>query len=321
MRYAVTGATGFVGGRVAALLVAGGHEVVALVRSPARARSLADLGVRLVAGDVSDPASVRAAADGVAGLFHVAGWYRVGARDDTQARRTNVDGTRAVLEAVRTVGVPRLVYTSTLAVNSDTRGRTVDETYRFSGRHLSVYDATKAEAHDLVVAAAATGAPAVIVVPGLVYGPGDTSQTGALIRRVLRRRRVVVTSGGRLCWGFVDDVARGHLLAMERGRDGEAYMLAGPPYSLAEGLRVAAQVAGGPGPVVLPALTARLAAPVARVAGRVVRIPGSYSAEAMRSSLATYLGSPAKAQRELGWAVRSLESGLADTLRAELGAY
>ena len=87
----------------------------------------------------------------------MAGWYRVGARDDTLARRINVDGTRAVLAAVRDIPVPRLVYTSTLAVNSDTRGQTVDETYRFTGRHLTVYDATKAAAHELVAAASAAG--------------------------------------------------------------------------------------------------------------------------------------------------------------------
>ncbi len=318
MRYASTGATGFVGGRLAALLVQAGHEVVALVRDPGRGRALADLGVRLIPGDVHDVSSVRVAATGVDGFFHVAGWYRVGARDTSEARRTNVEGTRAVLEAVRAAGVPRVVYTSTLAVNSDTHGRVVDETYRFSGTHLSVYDATKAEAHELVAAEAA-GAPVVTVMPGLVYGPGDTSQTGALLRGVLQGRRVIVPAGGRLCWGFVDDIARGHMLAMQRGRAGESYMLAGEPHCLAEALRVAARIARTPGPVVLPTAMVRGAVGVARLLERVVPVAATYTAEALQVSLATYLGTPAKAQHELGWSARPLHEGLAETFRAVAG--
>ena len=317
MRYALTGATGFIGGRLAELLVQAGHSVTALVRDPGRARTLADHGVRLVRGDLADQASLRLVAEGTDGLFHVAGWYRVGAREDAQARRVNVDGTRAVLAAVRETAVPRLVYTSTLAVNSDTRGRTVDESYHFSAQHVTVYDATKAEAHQLVAAAAAAGAPAITVMPGVVYGPGDTSQTGALLRRALHQQRVVVSSGGRFCWAFVDDIANGHLLAMERGVPGEAYMLAGPQYSLAEVLSAAAHIGRGPRPVVVPALTVRMVEPVARLAERLVRLPNTYSAEGLRASLATYLGDPTKAKQELSWSVRSLEHGLAETLRAE----
>jgi nucleoside-diphosphate-sugar epimerase len=115
MRYALTGATGFVGGRLAELLVQAGHTVTAFVRDTGRARALADQGVRLVPGDLADHASLRAAADGADGLFHVAGWYQLGAREYTPARRINVDGTRAVLAAVRETAVPRLVYTSTLS--------------------------------------------------------------------------------------------------------------------------------------------------------------------------------------------------------------
>jgi nucleoside-diphosphate-sugar epimerase len=317
MRYALTGGTGFVGGRLARLLVQDGHTVVALVRHPDRAKALTDLGAELVAGDLLDVESVRTAARGVDGMFHVAGWYHVGGRDRTAAWRTNVEGTRCVLEMARLEQVPRMVYTSTLAVNSDTRGRVVAESYRFSGRHLSVYDETKATAHGIVADAAASGSPVITLMPGLVYGPGDTSQSGKLIRRVLHRHRVVVSNGGGFCWGFVDDIARGHLLAMQRGRVGETYMLAGPPYSLAEGLRVAARLAGGPAPVVVPGATVRAAAAVTQLVERVVPLPDTYHAEALRSSLATYLGTPAKAERELDWSARPLEEGLAETLRAE----
>src|SRR5215475_8746080 len=98
MKYFLTGATGFIGDRVARQLVAAGHEVIALVRTPAKAQSLADAGVTLAQGDITDKDSLRAPMTGVDGIFHVAAWYHVGARDHRQAEPTNVGGTRNVLE-------------------------------------------------------------------------------------------------------------------------------------------------------------------------------------------------------------------------------
>ena len=148
MRFALTGATGFVGGVLARQLVAAGHELRCLVRDRHRSAVLTELGVDLVQGHLGDPASLQRLCDGVDGLFHVAGWYQVGSKAPQLGWRVNVDGTRAALTAAAQAEVPRIVYTSTLAVNSDTGGRLVDERYRFTGRHLSVYDETKARGHD-----------------------------------------------------------------------------------------------------------------------------------------------------------------------------
>src|SRR4029450_5059760 len=104
----------------------------------------------------------------------------------------NVDGTRNALTAAQRCGVPRVVYTSTLAVNGDTRGTVVDETYRYSGKHVSVYEQNKAVAHDTAREFPAPGLPTVIVMPGLVYGPGDTALSGTLTRDVAAGRRVMV---------------------------------------------------------------------------------------------------------------------------------
>lgn len=312
MRYAITGATGFVGGVVARQLRDAGHEVSALVRDPSRGTVLTDLGAELVKGDLDDARALNKLCDGADGLFHVAGWYKVGSRAPGQGWRVNVQGTRRVLAAVERAGVPRVVYTSTLAVNSDTGGAVVDETFRFEGEHLSVYDETKAQAHGLVAAAAASGSPVVTVMPGLVYGPGDTSQTGAMISDILAGRRPMLPAGGAVCWGHVEDVARGHLLAMDRGTPGESYMLAGQPASLADGLRLAAELAGTRGPVVLPSAAVRLSGGLVRQLERRFSVPKDYAAESMRASLASYLGSPAKAERELGWTSRPLREGLAD---------
>ena len=314
MRYAMTGATGFVGGALATQLREAGQEVVALVRDPGRATALQGLGVELVAGDLDDTAALDRLCNGVDGLFHVAGWYKLGQRDPSVGDRVNVAGTRNVLTAAHRHGVRRVVYTSTLAVNSDTEEQVVDETYRFTGEHLSHYDRTKAEAHDIALQLADEGVPVVVVQPGLVYGPGDTAQTGDLIAQVARGRRPLAPAAGGVCWAHVDDVAHGHLLAMESGAPGQSYMLAGPRATLADGLAQVARIAGTRGPRVLPERMVRGTATLMGALGRVLPLPPGYAAETMRASLATYYGTPARAERELGWQARPLEEGLRETV-------
>jgi nucleoside-diphosphate-sugar epimerase len=133
MKYFVTGATGFVGGAVTRQLVANGNQVVAVARSPEKAGDLSDLGVEVHPGDVTEKESLRAPMQGVDGVFHIAGWYKIGVKDKRPAQEINVDGTRNVLELMKELNIARGVYTSTLAINSDTRGRVVDETYEYRG--------------------------------------------------------------------------------------------------------------------------------------------------------------------------------------------
>jgi dihydroflavonol-4-reductase len=320
MRYALTGGTGFVGSHLARRLRDAGHDVVAVVRDPQKADALTALGVQVVAGDVTSRSSLVTAFRGADGVFHVAGWYHLGSDHPEQAWAVNVQGTRNALDAAREVEAPRVVYTSTVAVNSDTHGEVRDETYRFTGPHLSVYDHTKAEAHKIAERYAAGGLDVVIVMPGGIYGPGDTSQIGGLIRQTARGHRVPAPAGLRLCMAHVDDIATGHVLAMERGRAGESYMLAGPQTSLVEVLQITAEIAGGKGPIVLPD---RVVAGSARVMGAVERmlpVPGTYRAESLRASRVSYLGSPAKAMAELGWFARDLPTGLAETVEFDLRA-
>lgn len=319
MRYFITGATGFIGGRLARRLRDAGHEVVALVRTPAAAGDLRDLGVELAPGDILEPSSLRAPMRRADGVFHLAAWYAVGARDRSRARAINVDGTRNVLEAAREVGVPRVVYTSSLAVFGDTRGRVVDERYRMDGPWLSEYDRTKWLAHyEVAVPLREAGLPLVIVQPGLVFGPGDHSNVGAVLRDYLRRRLPVVPDMGG-CWAHVDDTARGHVLAMERGRTGEDYIISGPPHPWKEVLAIAERITGiRPPRVVLPAAAARAASLLMRPVAAAVPVPPTYHPETLRVAAgATYYGSDARARREIGWDPRPLEAGLAETLEAE----
>ncbi|MEK7833070.1 MAG: NAD-dependent epimerase/dehydratase family protein, partial [Acidobacteriota bacterium] len=245
MKYFITGATGFIGGRVAQQLVAAGHEVVALVRSKAKAADLAKLRVLLAEGDITDKESMRQPMTGVAGVFHIAAWYKIGERDKSFAERINVGGTRNVLELMKELNIPKGVYTSTLAVNSDTGGKVVDETYRFAGQHLSEYDLTKWRAHyEVAVPMIEAGLPLVIVQPGVNYGPGDTSAIAEVLRQYLAGKLPLVPDKTAYCWAYVDDTARGHIQAMEKGKAGESYFIAGPVHTLFDALQIAEGITG-----------------------------------------------------------------------------
>lgn len=316
MRYAVTGATGFIGGHLVQHLLDSGDNVTAVVRDPQRARDLSAIGADVVAGDVTSFSSLFDAFQAADAVFHLAGWYRIGVSDTDAAWAVNVQGTRNVLVAARDAGVQRVVHTSTVAVNSDTRGQTRDESYAFAGRHLSVYDHTKARAHAIAESFQDEGMDVVIVMPGGVYGPGDTSQIGQMIEGTAHGRRVTAPSGLRLCMAHVDDVVVGHVLAMDKGTGGESYMLTGPSTSLVEVLRIVAEFSGGPRPIVLPAAVVGASARLVSVAGARLPLPARYSAEALRVSGASYLGTSEKAQSELGWLPRDLYTGLAQTVAA-----
>ncbi len=321
-RYVVTGATGFIGGELARQLLGAGHQVVTVARHPARARALAERGVEVHRGDITVPATLTEPMRGADGLFHVAAWYEIGARDKRPAQRINVDGTRHVLEAMRAAGVRKGVYTSSLAVFGDTHGAMVDEACFRGGPWLTEYDRTKWVAHyEVALPLIRAGLPLVIVQPGLVYGPGDHSLFAGALRRYLRRRLPVTPAGTAYCWAHVADVARGHVLAMERGRVGESYILAGPRHTLAEAFAIAERITGIPAPRRHPSpRTMRALANLMRAVEWALPVPPSYTYEGLLVAAgATYLGDNAKARREIGYTPRPLEEGLRQTLEAEAG--
>jgi nucleoside-diphosphate-sugar epimerase len=321
MKYFLTGATGFIGARVARQLVDAGHEVVVVARNPAKAQDLAQLGIAVHKGDVTDKESMRAPMQGVDGVFHIAGWYKVGVKDTREGEQINIVGTRNVLELMRELGIPKGVYTSTLAINSDTRGQMVDETYHYYGPHLSEYDRTKWAAHyqvaDPMIEA---GLPMVIVMPGLVYGPGDTSSVRTTLVQYLQRKLPVLPKQTAFSWAHVDDIARGHILAMDKGKAGESYIIAGPTHTLIEGMELAEQITGIPAPRLrVPPVMLKGMSSLIGVVEKVVSVPEDYSAEYLRVSAGvTYIGNNAKARRELGYNPRPLREGLTETLQHEM---
>lgn len=316
----LTGATGFLGGALARALRADGHSVRALVRVPSAAAALEDIGVELHRGDVTNQASMRTPMKGVDGVFHVAGWYKLGLRDKRAPVEININGTRNVLELMGELGIRKGVYTSSLAVNSDTRGELVDESFRFSGRHVSVYDWSKHEAHKIADDFIARGLPLTIVQPGLIYGPGDTSGVRTMFLQYLQRKMPAVPTGAAYCWAHVDDEARGHVLAMEKGKPGRNYFLAGPPHTVVEALEIAESITGIPVPTkrLSPAVL-KSAAALMRVPAAVFPLPPAMAPESLRVLAGvTYLGDATRAREELGWHPRPLREGLEQTLRYEM---
>ena len=317
MKYFVTGATGFVGGGLTRKLREQGHDVQASVRTPEKAKDLQAMGVKLFKGDVTDKESMREAMQGADGVFHVAGWYKIGVKDTSDAERVNIQGTRNVLQLMQELNISRGVYTSTCAVNSDTHGKVVDENYRFHGRHITEYDRTKAAAHDIAQEFIANGLPLVIVMPGLIYGPGDTSEVRTNIINFLKGQLPMLPNQTAYCWAHVADIAQGHSLAMEKGRIGETYIIAGEPYLIASAFKLAGQITGKRAPMIVPhqvlGWMSRLVRPLDGI------MPPSYTSEGLRVVAGvTYLGDNTKARRELGYVLRPFREGWEETLRHEM---
>ena len=317
MKYFVTGTTGFVGGVLAKKLREAGHEVNASVRSPEKAKELQALGVKLFKGDVTDKESMREAMTGVDGVYHVAGWYKVGTRDKSGGEKVNVQGTHNVLELMRELKIPKGVYTSTLAINSDTKGVPADENYKFTGKHLSEYDRTKAEAHKIADEFIAQGLPLVIVQPGLIYGPGDTSSVRTSLLNLFKGQLPMLPRQTAYSWAHVDDIAHGHMLAMEKGKIGESYIICGEYYELYEAFKLAAQTAGVRAP--MAAAPGMMKAMSVLVKPFDSLMPESYTSEGLRIiSGVTYIGDNSKAKRELSYNPRPVSEGWVATVKHEM---
>jgi nucleoside-diphosphate-sugar epimerase len=317
MRYFVTGATGFVGGNLAKKLREQGHAVHASVRNPDKAKDLQTLGVQLFKGDVTDKESMREAMQSVDGVFHVAGWYKIGVKDKSDGEKVNIQGTRKVLELMQELKIPKGVYTSSLVVNSDTHGQMKDEHYHFTGQHLSEYDRTKAVAHEVANEFIANGLPLVIVMPGLIYGPGDTSVLHTNIQDFLNQKLPMLPSRTTLCWAHVNDIVDGHILAMQKGRVGESYIIAGEPYTVVDAFKLASEITGQRAPGVVPYQVMKILSILVKPFDKL--LPETYTSEGLREIAGpTYLGNNSKAKRELGYNPRPFREGWGETLRHEM---
>jgi nucleoside-diphosphate-sugar epimerase len=163
------------------------------------------------------------------------------------------------------------------------------------------------------------GLPLVIVMPGLIYGPGDTSSLRTTLVQYLQRQLPMIPKETAFCWACVDDIAQAHILAMERGKPQETYIIAGEKHTLAAAMQIAEEITGIPQPMSVPPVIFQIMSNLVGLVDRWVPIPPAYAAESLRILAGvTYIGDNSKAKRNLGYNPRSLKVGLTETLNAEM---
>ena len=319
----VTGAGGFVGSVVVRALLARGEAVRAMVRKPSA--NLGGLGCEIVTADMRDADAMRAAAGGCSSLYHVAADYRLWARDPSEIERTNVEGTRIVMTAAMAAGVQRIVYTSSVATLAlSDSGTPVDETAPLDAANaIGAYKRSKVAAERLVEELVGRrGLPAVIVNPSTPTGPRDSRPTPTgriIVEAACGRMPAFVDTGLNLV--HVDDVAAGHLLAHDKGRVGERYILGGQDVTLQAMLAAIALRTGRKPPTL--SLPRGPLFPLAWAADAVARVTGKepmLTADGLRLAKYRMFFTHAKAARELGYTARPYEAALDDAL-AWFGAH
>jgi dihydroflavonol-4-reductase len=319
LRVLVTGASGFVGSAVVKAALARGYRVRAMVRATSPRENLNGLDIEVVEGDMRDPAAMDRALDGIEVLFHVAADYRLWAPDPRDIMRANADGTRVTMEAALRRKVERIVYTSsvaTLRVKDATAP--VDETSPNHEREtIGVYKRSKVAAERIVEKLVAEqGLPAVIVNPSTPIGPRDIRPTPTgriIVEAALGKIPAFVDTGLNLV--HVDDCAQGHLLALDRGKIGERYILGGDDVLLRDMLATIARLCGRKAPTV--ALPRWPLYPLALAAQGVAKFTGKepfVTLDGLRMSRYRMFFSSAKAQAQLGYTARPYAEGLRDAV-------
>ena len=320
MRVLVTGATGKVGHAVASALLERGDHVRALVRDPKQAASVLPAGIEPVKGDATDPETLAAAVEGCEQVFNAMGLPEQWVRDRAIFDRVNAVGSGELAAAAKRAGVRRFIHTSTEDVFHAERGDRFDETMLAGYPKATPYERSKQRAEELVMAEG-DGMEVVVVNPTGVYGPGPSASTSFdkdLFAPLVKKRIPALPPGG-ISVAFVEGVAQGHLLAAEKGREGNRYILADThvtPRELAESV---VRIAGrGRVPPTMPVPVARAFAALGEGVSRVIRRPPMLARGQLHWMLWDARADSSKAQRELGWRPTPLEVGVHKTL-SEMG--
>jgi dihydroflavonol-4-reductase len=302
----VTGATGFVGSHVARVLAEQGADLRLLVRASSDTRNIDGLNAERVVGELRDPASIEKAMIGCDTVFHVAADYRLWVRDPEQMYQANVEGTRTILEAARKHGVRRVVHTSSVATMGFTsNGHPADENSPVKLESMiGPYKQSKFMAEQLALKAGASGMDVVVVNPTTPVGEQDIrpTPTGRIVVDFLKKKFPAYVDTG-LNLVDVRECAHGHLIALEKGRSGERYILGGENLTLKQILDKLAAITGLPSPKVKVPYVMALAAGVVdeMVTGRILGQEPRATIDAVRMGRKKMFASSAKAERELGW--------------------
>ena len=302
----VTGATGFVGSHVARVLADQGADLRLLVRASSDLRNIEDLKAERVVGDLRDAASIETAVRGCEVVFHVAADYRLWVRDPDSMHRANVDGTRAILEAARKNRVRRVVYTSSVATMGFTgNGHPADENSPVSLQNMiGPYKRSKFMAEQAAMEAARDGMDVVVVNPTTPVGERDIkpTPTGRIVVDFLKKKFPAYVDTG-LNLVDVTECARGHVVALEKGRSGQRYILGGENLTLKQILDKLAAITGLPSPKVKVPYVMALATGVVdeMVTGRILGREPRATIDAVRMGRKKMFVTSEKAKGELGW--------------------
>jgi len=318
LRVFVTGATGFLGSHVARVLAVQGADLRLLVRVSSDLRNIADLNAERVAGDLRDPASYTKALAGCDAVFHVAADYRLWVRDPDEMYRSNVEGTRGLLDAARKQGVRRVVYTSSVATmgfssNGHLGHLTDEESPVALGDMIGHYKRSKFMAEQVAFESARGGQNVVIVNPTTPVGERDLkpTPTGRIVLDFLKRKFPAYVETGL---NLVDatECAQGHIQALEKGKSGQRYILGGENLTLKQILDRLAAITGLKSPTVKLPYVFAFATGVAdeMVTGRLLRREPRATIDAVRMGRKMMFVSSAKAERELGWRVIPVDGAL-----------
>jgi dihydroflavonol-4-reductase len=311
----VTGATGFVGSHVARVLAEQGADLRLLVRASSNPKNVEGLKADRVVGDLRDAASLERAMAGCEVVFHVAADYRLWVRDPEQMYRSNVEGTRAILQAARKNGVRRVVYTSSVAtMGFSSNGHAADESSPVSLQNMiGPYKRSKFMAEVVATEAGGDGMDVVIVNPSTPVGERDIkpTPTGRIVVDFLKKKFPAYVDTG-LNLVDVDECARGHAAALEKGRSGERYILGGENLTLKQILDKLAAITGLPSPRVRVPYVIALATGVVdeMVTGHIFRREPRATIDAVRMGRKKMFVSSAKAELELGWKTVPVDAAL-----------
>lgn len=323
MKIFMTGATGFIGGATARHLVEQGHQLTCLVRDRSKATALADAGCELVDGDLSSRPRLAEQMAGHDALLHNAALYEVGIPKERipVLRKANVEGTANTLEAALEAGIPRVLYVSTCAVFGNTHREVATEEFqRPDLQFTSVYEETKYEAHQIAKHLIETrNLPCVIAQPAGVYGPEDHSELGSTINQFLDGKLPMVPFpdfGTGLT--YVDDIAAGLALILDKGEIGESYILNQDNYTMRQTLETVGDLAGRKVPKrAMPTAVLKALRPIGPLVGKIMDQPPNLAELISSTDGVTFWADASKAKSELGWHPRDLRTGMRQTLEAE----
>jgi nucleoside-diphosphate-sugar epimerase len=320
MNILVTGASGFIGNKLAITLADLGHQVHAMVRSLDSENRLRHPNIQLFKGDVLDKESLLVAMKGCEQVYHVAGKAGTWARDLSVFYNVNVEGTRNVLDAALLSGVKKTVYTSTAGVIGPTLKEPREEDDPRIVDFILDYDISKKIAEDLVAQYVKEGMDVVIVAPGKVYGPGHISHSlmlNAIIVRFLKKHIAFIPSPGTnsVSFSYIDDMVTGHILAMEKGKAGEKYILGGPNVSYCEFFNRLRLLSKRKGYIVK--LSKTIVTTLARLQALNYKLSGApiqFTVNSVDHLFSNYTFSSNKAIRELGYKITPLDEALQKTI-------